>query len=158
MRIATPADIPALTGLINLAYRAEAFCIAGDRTRDAEVGELMGAGTFLVMPDTGPLQGSVFLRPEGACRWYLGLLSVAPALQGRGLGRTLVEAAESFCRDAGGKFLDLTVVSARKELFGFYGRLGFAANDVLPFRAPEKLLAPCHLVRFTKALIPPGEL
>jgi len=108
--------------------------------------------------DPARLSGSVFLRPAGEARWYLGLLSVDPALQGRGLGRALVGAAEAFCRDAGGKFLDLTVVSARRELFGFYGGLGFAANDVLPFRAPEKLKVPCHLVKFTKALIPAEEL
>lgn len=158
MRIATPEDIPELVRVINAAYVAEAFCIQGDRTHAEEVRGLLGTGVFLVRERGGRLQGSVFLRREGAIRWYLGLLSVDPAHQGLGLGRELVEAAEAYCRCEGGKFLDLTVVSARKELFGFYARLGYAPNDVLPFRVPEKLKVPCHLVKFTKALSPPGEL
>ena len=158
MRIATPEDIPELVRVINAAYQAEAFCIKGDRTHAEEVRSLMAAGTFLVLDRPGGLKGSVFLRRDVDARWYLGLLSVDPACQGLGLGRALVEAAEAYCRCEGGKFLDLTVVSARKELFGFYLRLGYAANDVLPFRAPEKLKVPCHLVRFTRCLIPPAEL
>ena len=159
MRAATPEDTAALVQVINRAYLAEAFCIAGDRTHAAEVQAFLEAGTFLVEPDgSGGLLGSVFLRREGTFRWYLGLLAVDPDNQGRGLGRRLVAAAEDFCRDRGGKFLDLTVVSARRELFGFYGRLGFTPNDVLPFRAPEKLKVPSHLVRFSKALIPAVEL
>ena len=159
MRIATAEDLPELVRVINAAYLAEAFCISGDRTHAEEVRGLMAAGVFLVLDaHPGRLQGSVFVRRDGDVRWYLGLLSVDPDRQGLGLGRALVEAAEAYCRCEGGKFLDLTVVSARKELFGFYARLGFHANDVLPFRVPEKLKVPCHLVRFTKALIPPAEL
>ncbi len=159
MRKAVPADIPELVRVINRAYEAEAFCIAGDRTHAEEVASFMEAGVFLVLPDGADrLRGSVFLRREGEIRWYLGLLSVDPDFQGQGLGRVLVEGAEAFCRREGGKFLDLTVVSARQELFTFYGRLGFSPNDVLPFRAPEKLKVPCHLVKFTKALLPALEL
>ena len=159
MRLATEQDLPELVRVINLAYVAEAFCIEGDRTNQEEVAGFMGTGVFLVAPaKSGGLRGSVFLRPDGESRWYLGLLSVDPACQGQGLGRELVAAAEAHCRDRGGKFLDLTVVSARQELFGFYESLGFSANDVLPFRVPEKLKIPCHLVRFTKALIPAREL
>jgi len=159
MRAATPDDSDALVRVINLAYRAEAFCIQGDRTSAEEVGALLGTGTFLVEPDPqGGLSGSVFLHREGEHRWYLGLLAVDPACQGRGLGRRLVAAAEAFCRDRGGKFLDLTVVSERRELFGFYEGLGYAPIDILPFRAPEKLKLPCHLVKFSRALIPAAEL
>jgi GNAT superfamily N-acetyltransferase len=158
MRKAAPEDIPEIVRVINLAYAAEAFCIRGERTSDADVARLMETGFFLVEPGGGGLLASVFLRQEAGLRWYLGLLSVAPGSQGRGLGRKLVDAAEEACRRRGGKFLDLTVVSARTELFGFYEGLGYHANDVLPFRDPEKLIVPCHLVRFTKALVPAGEL
>ena len=151
MRTATANDVPALVHVINQAYLAEAFCINGDRTGPEEVLELLETGLFLAETDgSGQVLGSVFLRREGALRWYLGLLAVTPACQGRGLGRRLVAAAEDHCRERGGKFLDLTVVSARRELFDFYGRLGFAPNEVLPFRVPEKLRIPCHLVKFTK--------
>jgi GNAT superfamily N-acetyltransferase len=159
MRIATLADTPEIVRVTNLAYLVEAFCIRGERLDPEGVRLLMAIGVFLVAPEgDGRLAGAVFLRPEGKDRFYLGPLSVDPACQGRGLGRALMAAAEAHCLEAGARFVDLTVVSARKELFAFYGNLGYHANEVLPFRAPEKLLVPCHLVRFTKCLIPPGEL
>jgi len=157
MRKAVASDIPEIVRITNLAYAVEAFCIRGERTRPEEVAGLLEAGMFLVEPGGSGLKGSVFLRREGS-RWYLGLLSVAPDCQGRGLGRRLVGAAEEACRAEGGKFLDLTVVSERKELFAFYEGLGFHPNDVLPFREPGKLLRPCHLVKYTKALVPAAEL
>ena len=157
MRKAVAADIPEIVRITNLAYAVEAFCIRGERTLPEEAAGLMEAGMFLVEPGGSGLKGSVFLRREGT-RWYLGLLSVAPDCQGRGLGRRLVDAAEEACRTEGGKFLDLTVVSRRTELFAFYEGLGFHANDVLPFREPGKLILPCHLVRYTKALVPATEL
>jgi ribosomal protein S18 acetylase RimI-like enzyme len=162
MRRALPADIPELVRVTNLAYAVEAFCIEGERTSLAETEAMLATGVFLVAPDEADperLCGAVYLKPAGAARWYLGPLSVDPAWQGRGLGRALVEAAEAFCRGEGARFMDLTVVSARKELFGFYERLGYGANDVLPFlRVADKLKVPCHLVKFTKALIPAAEL
>lgn len=157
MRKAVASDIPEIVRITNLAYAVEAFCIRGERTRPEEVAGLLDSGMFLVEPGGSGLKGSVFLRREGT-RWYLGLLSVAPDCQGRGLGRRLVGAAEEACRAEGGKFLDLTVVSQRKELFAFYEGLGFQANDVLPFREPGKLILPCHLVKYTKALVPAAEL
>ncbi|NTV73469.1 MAG: GNAT family N-acetyltransferase [Holophaga sp.] len=157
MRRAVASDIPELVRITNLAYVVEGFCIQGQRTSPEEVAGLLEEGMFLVEPGGSGLKGSVFLRRDGA-RWYLGLLSVAPDCQGRGLGRRLVGAAEEACRAEGGKFLDLTVVSLRKELFAFSEGLGFHANDVLPFREPGKLILPCHLVRYTKALVPATEL
>lgn len=153
MRSATAADVPALVRVINAAYAAEAFCIEGDRTQAGEIRDLLAQGTFLVAEGDGGLAGSVFLRPEGPDRWYLGLLSVDPPRQGEGLGRALVEAAAEHARRAGGAFLDLTVVSVRRELFPFYRKLGFHPVAVLPFRAPEKLKVPARLVRMTRALV-----
>jgi GNAT superfamily N-acetyltransferase len=153
MRTAGPDDATALAGHINAAYAAEAFCIAGDRTDPGEVAALMEKGAFLLDEADGVLRASVYLRRDPGDRWYLGLLSVAPPLQGRGLGRAMVEAAAARCAADGGRFLDLTVVSARKELFPFYGNLGFHPVEVLPYRAPEKLRVPCRLVRMTRCLV-----
>ncbi|BDU74188.1 GNAT family N-acetyltransferase [Mesoterricola silvestris] len=157
MRRATESDIPEIVRITNLAYAVEAFCIRGQRIRPEEVAALMETGRFLVEPGGSGLRASVFLRPEGI-RWYLGLLAVAPDCQGRGLGRKMVEEAGELCRAEGGRFLDITVVSLRKELFPFYEGLGFHAHDVMPFREPEKLLLPLHLVKCTKALVPAEEL
>jgi GNAT superfamily N-acetyltransferase len=158
MREATALDIPEIVRITNHAYVVEAFCLQGDRTDPAGVAELMESGRFLVLPgEEGRLKGSVFLKPEGE-RWYLGLLAVAPECQKQGIGGAVMKAAEAYCRERGGRFLDLTVVNLRKELFAFYGRLGFHPYDVKPFPRPSKMIVPIHLVAMTKALVPATEL
>ena len=57
-------------------------------------------------------------------RAYFGMLAVAPAAQGRGLGRALIEAAEAHARREGAGAMDIRVVSLRTELFPFYRRFG----------------------------------
>jgi hypothetical protein len=47
--------------------------------------------------------------------------------------------------------MDLTIVNLRKELPGYYRRLGYVENGMLPFpedQHPPKM--PCHLVRMSK--------
>ena len=48
-RIATPADVPALTSLINDAYVVERFFQVGDRIDAARVGALQQRGSFLLL-------------------------------------------------------------------------------------------------------------
>lgn len=160
LREGTAADIPEIVRVTNLAYAVEAFCIQGARTDQGDVADRMAAGTFLVAEDpreTGRLAGLVFLSfsPD---RGYLGTLAIAPHLQGSGLARMLVAAVEARCRAACVRFLDLTVVNLRKELFPFYRKLGFAPVGVIPFPLPSKLILPCHLVQMTKALVPDDTL
>jgi ribosomal protein S18 acetylase RimI-like enzyme len=152
--LAGAADIPEIVRITNLAYRVEAFCLAGDRTDPKDVGELMAAGEFWVLDGApGRLRGSVYLKPAGD-RGYLGLLAVDPEAQGQGWSRLLVAAGEQRCQAAGCRFLDLTVVNLREELFGFYQKLGFVAGDTLPFPRPAKMILDCRLIRFTKPLRP----
>ena len=156
IRTGIPSDISEIVRVTNLAYAVEAFCIRGERTDLGDVTDRMAAGTFLVAEDAdapGTLAGLVYLALS-LDRGYLGTLAVAPHLQGSGLSKALVGAVEDRCREACARFLDLTVVNLRKELFPFYRKLGFAPNAVLPFPMPSKLILPCHLVQMTKALVP----
>lgn len=82
------------------------------------------------------------------------MLAVDPELQGRGLARALITAVEAECLREECPFLDITVLSLRKELFPFYRHCGFAASAVVPFPRPDVLIKPLHLVRMTKALRP----
>jgi GNAT superfamily N-acetyltransferase len=154
IRVAADADVASLVSLTNRAYEVEAFCLRGHRTNDQDLRSLMETGTFLLLEDPalpGRLQGSVYTsQSEG--RGYLGLLSVHPECQGRGLARRLVQAVEDRCREAGCRFLDLSVVNLRTELLPFYAKLGFEATGALPFPRPEKVLQPLHLIQMTKAL------
>lgn len=156
IRTATPIDIEEIVRIMNLAYVVEHPLIRGERTDAAEVGERMHAGRFLVMEADGTgggLCGSVFMSLEKG-RGYLGMLAIDPALQGRGLAGRLIKAVETECLREDCPFLDITVLSLRKELFPFYRHCGFAASAVLPYPRPELLIKPLRLVQMTKALRP----
>ena len=64
IRCATPADLGALTDLVNRAYQVEAFFVEGDRTTPDEVRALAEAGKFLVLDAGGELAAAVYVRPE----------------------------------------------------------------------------------------------
>jgi len=154
IRVATPADIPEIVRVTNLAYEVEAFCLLGARTDAEAVRSDMQEGQFLVLEDPvdgSVLRGSVFVSMAQG-RGYLGTLAVAPDCQGQGLAKALVGAVEAHCRAAGCGFLDLSVVNLRRELFPFYAKLGFISSAVLPFPRPDKVLQPLHLVQMTKPL------
>jgi GNAT superfamily N-acetyltransferase len=160
IRVAQDHDIASLVLLINRAYRAEDFCIVGDRTNADGIRQMMAAGQFMVIDDDahpGVFTGAVYCSLHGL-RAYLGMLSVNPDAQGRGTSRVLVDAVEQYARAAGCNFLDLTVINVRENLFGFYAKFGFAPFDTVVFPDPHKQLMPLHLVKMTKALHPPPTL
>jgi GNAT superfamily N-acetyltransferase len=170
-RIATAADAVQLVRVINAAYLVEQFFVRGDRTTNADILERMAkpGALFLVVDDSagtapasdpgdGPalqpprIAGTVFVQVKSD-RGFFGMLSVDPARQKTGVGRRLIEAVEEYCRMAGCRFLDLDVVNLRTELPAFYRRFGFAPYDTGPFRDPEKLTRPAHLVLMTKPIV-----
>lgn len=154
IRPASEADIDRLVQVINRAYLAEAFCVTGDRTDAADIRARCKIGCFLVIDDPANparLIAAVFVSNADG-RGYLGMLTVDPDAQGRGLSRKLVTAAENFCRDAGSVHLDLTVISVRENLFPFYARLGFERLAVMDFPEPQRMRMPLHLVKLTKSL------
>ena len=52
--------------------------------------------------------------------WHLGLLSVDPERQKRGVGRQLVSAADEFASESRAREMDLIVVNLRGALPPFY--------------------------------------
>src|SRR6266704_1278148 len=85
-------------------------------------------------------------------RAYLGLLAVDPVHQRSGLGAALMDAAEDYCLGLGAKFMDIKVVSLRKELFSFYRRRGYVETGTLPFPDEVVTKVACHLVDMSKPL------
>lgn len=137
---ATDADLPEIAALMNLAYRggdpdswnSESY-IAGPRTSEALLREEIAAhpnGFQLVWRrDDGKLQGSVWLAPKGDGLWYLGSLTVDPAAQNGGLGRTLLNAAEAWVKKHGGSAIRMTVINIRAGLLAWYQRRGYRLTD-----------------------------
>ncbi|MBI4822280.1 MAG: GNAT family N-acetyltransferase [Deltaproteobacteria bacterium] len=156
MRPATPRDIPELVALINQAYRVEDPLIIGDRTDAADLANLMGQGVFLVDSagghlEFGWLRASVFVRISGE-RGYFGMLAVDPTVQGNGVGASMIRAAEEYCRRAGCRLMELTIIETRTELLGFYGRFGYAPTTKIPFPVPRKMRAHFELQKMEKVL------
>lgn len=139
IRIATPADRNPVQQLVNQAFVVERAIKKGGGDRlgadGAEMESLLARGTFLIWEEHGMLLACVYLEARGdSC--YLGLLSVAPHLQGKGLARRLVLASEAFARERGCRWMDLRVVSQRRdELVPFYGKLGYAEQGTQPYPA-----------------------
>ena len=150
-RTAQLDDAENIARLVNAAFRPERFFIAADRTNPDKVRELLQKGKFLLVEEDGLLAGCVYVELRGE-RGYFGLLAVDPSLQRSGLGSHMVAAAEAYCRDAGCRFMDLTIVNLRAELPGFYNRLGYVESGTLPFPPDQHPNQPCHLVRMSKSL------
>lgn len=150
-RIAEPADIEAVTSLINQAFKVERFFVEGDRIHIEAVRELSGKGRFILIHDNESLAGCVYVEIQGE-RGYIRLLSVNPERQRSGIGSRLMQAAEERCREAGCRFVDLRIVNIRLELPGFYRRLGYRETGTAPLTPGIVTKIPCHFVEMTKAL------
>ncbi|UOG72772.1 GNAT family N-acetyltransferase [Hymenobacter tibetensis] len=142
---ATPADVPALATLINSAYRGEqstlgwtteAHLLDGQRTDTTALLELLAAPKATILLCTTPdghLCGSVYLELQEPAL-YMGMLSVAPTQQARGIGKRLLQAAEAHARQHACSRMRITVISVRAELIAWYERHGYRrTNETEPF-------------------------
>ena len=151
---ATQSDVASLTKVINAAYLVEQFFVNGPRISVSEVKAMLERGTFLVARDEDSgFGGCVFVEPRGTSG-YLGLLSVVPDRQGRGLGSLLLDAAETALQQAGCARIDIRVVNLRHELRHFYHRRGYRDGGVEPFTDP-RAIQPCEFLLMSKALVSP---
>jgi ribosomal protein S18 acetylase RimI-like enzyme len=106
----------------------------------------------LLAEDSATLAGCVYLELRGD-RGYLGLLGVDPSLQGTGLGRKLMDAAENYFREKGCVAVDLRVISPRTPLPAFYRLLGYSETGTAPFPPEVKTKLPCHYIFMSKPLV-----
>ena len=150
-RTAEATDAPAIARLVNAAFVSERFFIEGNRTDPEKVDALLQKGSFLLLFENEELAGSIYSEIRGE-RGYFGLLAVDPGRQRSGIGARLIATAEALCRSAGCRFMDLTFVSARKELPGYYQRFGYVESGTLAFPADQVPKIPVHLVRMSKVL------
>jgi ribosomal protein S18 acetylase RimI-like enzyme len=152
IRMATVADAPGITAVINAAFRiAEGFFIDGNRITQTEVEESLAKGAFLLAETDGKLNGCVYVEMRGE-RSYLGLLSVDPTTQQSGLGSRLMNEAERYCRERGSHSMDILIVSLREELPAFYQRRGYVESGTTPFPTDVPTKVPCHFINRSKPL------
>src|SRR6187455_1953988 len=101
IKIAAKEDIPQLEKLVNSAYRGEsskkgwtteADLLGGIRTDQLSVLDLVntpGAIILTVKEEGNSIVGCVYLQKQGE-RLYLGMLTVKPTMQARGIGQQLM--------------------------------------------------------------------
>jgi len=135
---ATVADITAIKNLLNNAYRGEeskkgwtteAELIAGDTRTDedmiAQVMQQSGSVFLIYKNGQQKIIGCVNLQQHDD-KLYLGMFSVSPQLQGGGIGKKLLQAAEQYGRHLQVKAIYMSVISLRTELINWYMRHGYA--------------------------------
>ena len=135
--LAQIADIAAITQLLNSAYRGdssrkgwttEADLIGGERRTDEnnlqQVMEQEGSVVLKYISDKNAIIGCVNLQQHGQ-KIYLGMFSVSPELQGRGIGRQILQAAEEYALSLHCTAIYMSVISVRQELIDWYIRNGY---------------------------------
>jgi GNAT superfamily N-acetyltransferase len=80
------------------------------------------------------------------------MLAIDPGQQKRGIGLTLVRAAEEWCRSTGCRQVEIEVVNLREELPAFYTRFGYTIAGTRPFPDVFEAMRPCHFVVWKKNL------
>ena len=132
---ATLEDIPALTILINSAYRGEtskngwtteAHLLEGKRTDEQEMTEILldPKNTILKYTENNEIIGSVLLVQKEH-QLYLGMLTVSPELQNSGIGKKMLAEAENQAKALELSSIIMTVISVREELIAWYKRHGY---------------------------------
>jgi ribosomal protein S18 acetylase RimI-like enzyme len=153
--IAEEKDIPSLVTLMDSAYRGEGakqgwtsesdLFVGNKRTNEITIAKLInkpGAIFLKYVNEEGTMEGCVFLHKKED-RLYLGMFSVAPLAQGKGIGKKLLAAADDQAKEQGCSFIYMTVITVREELIAWYERNGYQkTGKVLPFPIDERFGIP----------------
>ena len=140
-RAATAEDIPAVVALVESAYRGEASragwtteadLLDGRRTGPDDVGAVIARphSRLLLAERGGALVACAHVAVEDGAG-YFGMFSVAPGLQGGGIGNALLAEAERVARaDFGMDRMCMTVIDVREELIAWYERRGYRRTGI----------------------------
>lgn len=153
--IADEKDINSLVALMDSAYRGENskkgwtseadLFIGNKRTDEATVSDLIkrpGSVFLKFLNDDGILEGCVFLHKKEN-RLYLGMFSVSPLAQGKGIGKKLLTAADDHAKGQNCSTIFMTVITVREDLIAWYERNGYIKTDrILPFPVDERFGIP----------------
>ncbi len=136
---AEAGDVEQIIQVVNAAYRGEtsklgwtteADLLDGLRTDEKELLQLLTdeASCILLCKTQDTVLGSVHLQYMGDCV-EIGMFAVNPLHQGRGIGKQLLQHAESIAIKTWSiQRLQMVVISCRYELLAFYHRRGYRNN------------------------------
>lgn len=166
--IVTATDIPALDKLVNSAYRGgsskkgwttEADLLDGLRTNPESLKKMIdepGAIILKYADEKGILLACVYLKIKQD-KLYLGMLTVSPELQSKGIGKQLLTAAEAYAKEKDCQKITMTVISVRHELIAWYERHGYrATGETEPFPTDPEFgfpKTPIHFIVLEKEVV-----
>lgn len=172
---ATSADIEELCSLVNAAYRGqgsrpgwthETELIEGRRADPASLAAMLEQEITVLLwraSTDDKLIGCVAVQPQdGSTTWYISMLAIDPEQQAAGLGRTLLNAAESYVAERGATTARMTVIQLREPLIAWYERRGYkrtGETESFPYEdqsVGNPLRADLHFVVLEKALSTKG--
>lgn len=148
IRLATEADVAQLEKLVNSAYRGdgskqgwttEADLLGGARVTEGSLLRELGnpdINIYLYLNEDDILEGCVLLQTKGT-KLYVGMLTVSPGLQNKGIGKILLKHAENVATEKHCTALTMTVITLRTSLIEWYQRHGYQqTGELIPFNIP----------------------
>lgn len=132
LRPATATDVPRLTELVRAAYASYVVRLGRPpRPMTDDYAELLRSHRVIVAERDGEILGLVILgvNDEG---FFVDNVAVDPAHQGIGVGKALLEHAESAARDAGFDSIYLYTHERMVENLALYSRIGYVEYDRRP--------------------------
>ena len=140
-RHATPADIPMLVALVTSAYRGDASRAGWTTEADLLDGLRIDAdriaidierphSVILLGESDGDTVACAHVAVEDGAG-YFGMFSVAPGLQGCGIGKRVLAECERIAReDWQLTAMQMTVIDIRDELIEYYVRRGYRRTGI----------------------------
>ncbi|MDZ4676088.1 MAG: GNAT family N-acetyltransferase [Oligoflexia bacterium] len=145
-RVAQSTEAQAIADLVNSAYRGEssrkgwtteADLLGGQRIDASGICEIIKQenGALLLAIESEKIMGCVHVRKISSHTAYLGMLTVAPDQQSKGLGKLLLQATEKFCSTQWHcSEMEMTVITSRDELINWYKRRNYElTGETRPF-------------------------
>jgi len=138
-------DVAALEALVNSAYRGESSRkgwtteadfldgIRVDAERLTEIIQGKDSKILKALDAQNNIIACVHLEKHGS-KLYLGMLTVSPTLQNKGIGKLLIAAAEREAKKLNCNTIYMTVLTERDELIAWYERHGYLnTKEIKPF-------------------------
>ncbi|WCT13205.1 GNAT family N-acetyltransferase [Mucilaginibacter jinjuensis] len=166
--IATVTDTEELTALVNSAYRGESSkqgwttessLLDGNRIDDEFMLSYLQDENVTILKhvnDEELITGCVYLETKGD-KLYLGMLTVSPVEQGKGIGKLLLAEADEYARDKNLEAITITVITTRHELIAWYERHGYQqTGELRPFHVDPRFgipKAPIELLVMEKSIM-----
>lgn len=142
--VASENDAEEIASLVNSGYRgdysrqgwtSEVDLLGGTRIDAHELRLVMQRDSTMVLK--GVESGKIIACVELAIHFnklYLGMLTVDPTLQAKGIGKQMLAEADKIAKEKGCKSVYMTVISERAELIAWYERHGFVpTGEERPF-------------------------